>query len=123
MDLSEFNHKQRESLLDLLVLASYLDRRLGMLEDERVKRLLLAMGHEHVYDRQRLYQDSITRMRQHAETPELAHARAARLAKDFTTQAQCRQVCSLLEELVACDGHITDAERQFLDMLRDTFQI
>ena len=123
MDLSDFNAKQREALLDLLVLASYLDRRLGILEDERVKRLLLAMGHEHAYDRQRLYQDSITRMRLCAETTELAHARASRLAKAFTTQAQCRQVCALLEELVSCDGQVTDAEQQLLDLLRDTFQI
>jgi len=123
MDLSDFNENQREALLDLLVLASYLDRRLGRLEDERVKRLLLAMGHEHAYDRQRLYQDSITRMRQYAESAELSHARAVRLAKVFTTQAQCRQVCAWLEELVACDGHITEAEKEFLDLLRDTFQI
>lgn len=123
MDLSEFSETQRTALLDLLVLTMYLDRHLGADEDARVKRLLIAMGAENPYDRERLFKDSINRVRPHADNPETVQRHAVKLARLFTTQDQCRQVCALLEELIACDGHVTPEEKRFMDTLRDSFQV
>jgi uncharacterized tellurite resistance protein B-like protein len=123
MDLSEFSEAQRIALLDLLVLAMYLDRHLGADEDARVKRLLVAMGAENPYDRERLFRDSVNRVRPHADNPETVQRHSVKLARLFTTQDQCRQVCALLEELIACDGHVTESEKRFMDGLRDSFQV
>jgi hypothetical protein len=43
-NLSDFTAPQCEALLDLLVLATYLDQHPGMAEDVRVEGLLTAMG-------------------------------------------------------------------------------
>ena len=123
IDLSEFTEAQRTALLDLLVLAMYLDRHLGADEDARVRRLLLAMGADNPYDRERSFRDSVNRVRRHADNPETVQRHAVKLAKSFTTQDQCRQVCDLLEELIACDGHVTENEKRFMDGLRDSFQV
>jgi hypothetical protein len=123
MDLSEFTDSQRLALLDLLVLAMYLDRHLGADEDARVKRLLLAMGADNAYDRERMFGESVNRVRPYADNPETVQRHSAKLAKRFTTQEQCRQVYALLEELLACDGQVTAVEKRFLDALRDTFQV
>ena len=101
----------------------YLDRHLGADEDARVKRLLVAMGAEKPYDRDRLFRDSVNRVRPHAENPETVQRHSVKLARHFTTQGQCREVCSLLEELIACDGHVTGNEKRFMDSLRDSFQV
>jgi hypothetical protein len=122
-DLSGFNETQRQALLDLLVMSMYLDRHLGSGEDERVKRLLTAMGHDNSYDRQRVWDASVNRVRPHSENAELAQFHTSRLARVFTTRDQCRQVCALLEDLITCDGNVQPAERRFLQQLHDTFQI
>lgn len=123
LDLSAFSGAQQQALLDLLVLSMYLDRHLGAGEDERAKRLLIAMGCATPYDRQRTFADSVTRVRQYAENAELSRLHTSTLAKAFTTREQCRQVCMLLEDLVSCDGDVTPPERNFLNQLRDIFQV
>ncbi len=123
MDLSEFNEAQRQGLLDLLVITMYLDRHLGADEDARVRRLLVAMGAENPYDRERLFKDSVNRVRPHADNPDMVKRHAVKLGRLFKTQSQCRQVCALLEELIACDGEVTPVEKEFMDTLRDAFQV
>jgi uncharacterized tellurite resistance protein B-like protein len=123
INLADFTEPQRQALLDLLVLATYLDRHLDQVEDDRVKRLLDAMGHATPYDRQRSLDASVTRTRQYAETPELVRLRTTTLAQAFKTQDQCRHVCDLLEDLISCDGHVVPEERNFMNQLRDIFQV
>jgi hypothetical protein len=123
LDLSQFSANQSQALLDLLVLSTYLDRHLGSAEDERVKRLLVAMGLQTPYDRERAFDDAVTRVRPYADHPDLVRSRAVALGKLFTTQDQCRQVCDLIHDLVSCDGHVMAGEKHLLDVLRDTFQI
>ena len=122
-NITDLNEAQRQALLDLLVLAQYLDRHLESGEDNRVRRLLIALGCETPYDRQRLFDAAVTRVRQYAESPTLARTHAVKLARAFTTQEQCRRVIALLEDLILCDGHTTPEEKQFLDTLRDVFQV
>jgi hypothetical protein len=122
-DIADLNSPQRQALLDLLVLAQYLDRHLESGEDTRVKRLLLAMGCDTPYDRQRLFDAAVNRVRPYAESSALARTHAAKLARAFTTQDQCRRVIAILEDLILCDGHTAPEEKAFLDVLRDVFQV
>jgi uncharacterized tellurite resistance protein B-like protein len=123
VDLSDFTAPQRFALLDLLVLSTYLDRHLGSAEDERVKRLLMAMGCITPYDRRREFDAAVTRVRPYADHPDLVRAHAVTLGKRFSTREQCQQVCALIHDLVSCDGQITEAEKHLLDVLQDTFQV
>jgi hypothetical protein len=123
LEISDLNEGQRQALLDLLVLAQYLDRHLGSGEDARVKRLLVAMGCETPYDRQRTWDAAVNRVRDYASTPEMARSRAMKLGGAFVTRDQCQRAVRVIEDLITCDGHVTQAEKDFLDALRDVFQL
>lgn len=123
LDIADFSSVQRQALLDLLVLAQYLDRHLGTGEDEHLKRLLVAMGCETPFDRQRTLDAAVTRVRPYAETLDTACAHGIKLGQAFTTRDQCAKVFASLEDLIRCDGRVEAPEKQFLDALRDRFQV
>ena len=122
-NLSGFTAPQCEALLDLLVMATYLDQHLGLAEDLRVEALLTAIGYATAYDRQRQLDASVTRVRQYTEKAELTRTHTAKLAKCFTTPDQGQQVYALLKDLISCDGQIATAEGQFLAVLREVLEL
>lgn len=120
---SDFTDGQRQALLDLAIMAMYADGSLTSVEDARIERLLATMGYSDPYDRQQQLDASITRVRRLTETPQHARAHAVALAKNFTQRSQRRQVYALLEELITSDAHISAAETQLLQVIRETFQL
>lgn len=122
MNFTEFTEPQRQALLDLMVLGMYADSRLTSAEDERVHRLLATMGFESEYDRDKQLDASITRIRQHAQTLELARAHATLLSQNFTTSEQRREVYKLLDDLMASDNQIVPQESQILAVVKEVFE-
>ncbi len=122
-NLSGFTAPQCKALLDLLVMATYLDQHLGVAEDVRVDRLLAAMGYATAYDRQRQFDASVNRVRPYTEKAELAQSHAAELAACFASPDQGKQVYGLLKDLISCDGQIAPAESRFLAALRDVLRV
>ena len=76
MDLKKLTKRQQEALLDLAMLAMYADGHLSFSEDERVLRLLGAMGFDTEYDRGRQFDASVSRVSRHSVTAEAARAHA-----------------------------------------------
>ena len=68
MEISRLTAEQQVALLDLLILAMYADGRLDLEEDARLNRLLTTMGISTEYDRDRVLDDSITRLREYSKT-------------------------------------------------------
>src|SRR5690348_14106740 len=114
MEISRFSEQQRQALLDLLILAMYADGRLDLAEDARLQRVLASMGVETEYDRDRILDDSITRLRDHSINSQAARARAIQLAQSFTNAEQCRGVYQLLEQQMNSDNNVAPAEHEFL---------
>jgi uncharacterized tellurite resistance protein B-like protein len=123
MDLHEFTTAQKLATLDLLILAMYADGHLATAEDQGVQRLLTAMGFETEYERQREFDASVTRVRQHGETADAARAQAARLARGFTSPEQRRRVYELIGNLVKSDSCVSKEEVRFLAFIRDIFHL
>jgi hypothetical protein len=121
-NLAGFTPQQNLALLDLLVLAMYLDGNLAMVEETRVQDLLAAMGFATDYDRDRQFDESVTRIRQ-AQTPEASKAFTNKLAIQFTTPEQRKRVYDLLNELTALDGRVSSEESQFLSVLKEAFKL
>src|SRR5438445_10833736 len=107
MNVSNFSVPQRQALLDLLVLAMYMDGNLASAEEARVEQLLGAMGVDSDYDRNRDFDAAVTRVRQHSQSAEDARACVARLAGSFTTPEHRRKVYNTLSELTALDGQVS----------------
>src|SRR5947209_18467130 len=123
MNIADFSKQQRLAMLDLLVLAMYMDGSLASVETVRVQQLLVAMGLDTDYDRNREFDASINRVRQSSETPETARACAARLASNFTTRDHQQRVLDVLKDLMGSDGSISPGESNFLCVVKEVFKL
>ncbi|HWD93043.1 MAG TPA: tellurite resistance TerB family protein [Verrucomicrobiae bacterium] len=123
MEISRLTDQQRKALLDLLILAMYADGRLDLEEDARLNRLLTAMGFETEYDRDRQLDESITRLREFSQNPQVARTRAVQLAQSFTDPEQCRGVYQLMEQQVNSDNSVVPAEHEFLSAIRQALSL
>ena len=122
-DISDFTKAQYQALLDLFVLAMYMDGNLARAEAARVQQLLGAMGLASDYDRNREFDAAVTRVRRQPQTAEAGKASAARLAANFTTRAHQQRVYDLLSDLTALDGGVSAEESKFLSALKETFKL
>jgi uncharacterized tellurite resistance protein B-like protein len=123
MIITDFSATQRQALLDLLVLAMYVDGHLTLAEDARLKRLLTAMGCETDYDRNRLADAAVTRVRQHSLTAQAAREHALELSRHFIITEHRRQVCDWLDDLLASDGRVDPQEGQFISVIKELFKL
>lgn len=123
MEITRLTDPQRRALLDLLILAMYADGHLDLAEDARLQRLLTAMGLETEYDRDRVLDDSITRLREYSQNPQVARTRAVQLAQSFTDPEQCRGVYQLIEQQANSDNNVAPAEHEFLSALRQALRL
>jgi len=121
MNLKNFTAPQREAMLDLALLAMYADGHLASAEDERVHRLLTAMGAETEHDRGRQYDAAVARVRRPAVTADAARDHAAKLAGAFATADERRNVLAVLDELAASDSQVAAQERGYLATVREAF--
>jgi DUF4097 and DUF4098 domain-containing protein YvlB len=119
MNLKKFTAPQQQALLDLAMLAMYADGHLTFSEDERVLRLLGAMGFETEYDRGKHFDASVSRISRHSVTSDSARAHARTLAKAFTTREQQSQVQAILDDLVSSDSNLSPQEAKFLSVVRE----
>ena len=119
MNVKKLTKRQQEALLDLAMLAMYADGHLSFSEDERVLRLLGAMGFDTEYDRGRQFDASVSRVSRHSVTAEAARAHARKLAKVFTTPEQQREVQTVLNDLVSSDNDVSPQESKFLSVVKE----
>jgi uncharacterized tellurite resistance protein B-like protein len=123
MNITDFTQRQRQALLDLLVLAMYADGHLAFGEDAKLRQLLTAMGFETNYDRSRQLDATVTRVRQHAQTAEATRAYTDQLSQSFTTREHRQQVCDLLDDLLASDNQVAPHEGRFLAVVKEVFRM
>jgi len=123
MNVKELNEGQRQALLDLATLAMYADGKLTAVEDERVERLLTAMGFTTEYDRNKHYDASVSRVSRHSATAGAARKHAAELAKSFSTKEQRRQVHEIMNDLMSSDGSVEPNESKLLAVVKEALKI
>ena len=93
------------------------------MEDERVLRLLGAMGYETDYDRNRYYDAAVTRVSRHSQNAESARAYAETQSHVFASRDQRRIVEGVLDDIVTSDTHVSLQEASFLSVVREALQI
>ena len=118
MEISRLTEPQRQAVIDLLILAMYADGHLDLGENARLQRLLTSMGVDTEYDRDRLLDEAITRLRPCEQNATLARARAVQLAQSFTDAEQCRGVYQVIEQQMNSDTSVVPAEHEFLSAMR-----
>ncbi len=123
MEISKLTLQQQGALLEILILAMYADGSLDLEEDARLNRVLTAMGVETEYDRDRVLDETITRLREYSQTPQLARTHAVQLAQSFTDPEQCRGLYQLIEQQVNSDNSVVPAEHEFLSAMRAALKL
>lgn len=123
MNLTGFTSSQSTALLDLAMLAMYADDNLAAVEDERIGRLLAALGCASDYDRAKQYDASVARVSRHSTTRDAARAYANQQASQFTTPEHRKVVISVLDDMVTSDRNIAAKEGSFLDAVREALQM
>ena len=122
MNIKDFTEQQKQALLDLVTLAMYADGHLASAEDERVLRLLGAMGYSTDYDRTRHYDAAVSRVSRHSQTASNAQAYAHQQAQAFTTREQRRVVTQALDDVVTSDSHVSHGENTLLALVREVLE-
>jgi len=123
MNLTGYTDAQRQALLDLTMLAAYADGHLASVEDERIGRLLTALGCDTDYDRAKHYDASVSRISRHSATADTARGHAMQLARQFTSPEHRHQVLAVLDDLVTSDHSIAAKECGFLEVVREALQM
>ncbi len=123
MEISKLTLQQQAALLEILILAMYADGSLDLEEDARLNRVLTAMGVETEYDRDRVLDECITRLRQYSQNPQLARDHAVQLAQSFKDPEQCRGVYQLIEQQVNSDNSVVPNEHEFLSAMRTALKL
>jgi 6-phosphogluconolactonase/glucosamine-6-phosphate isomerase/deaminase len=122
MNIDDFSEPQKQSLLDLVILAMYADGHLAKLEDGRVHLLLGSLGFHSAFERDREYDAAVTRVSRHSETVATARAHAAKLASSFTTRRQRQTVQEILDDIVITDSHVSLQENNLLSVVSEELQ-
>jgi len=123
MEISKLTLQQQAALLEILILAMYADGSLDLEEDARLNRVLTAMGVETEYDRDRVLDDCITRLREYSQNSQSARDHAVLLAQSFKDPEQCRGVYQLVEQQVNSDNSVVPAEHEFLSAMRTALRL
>ncbi|HRY49506.1 MAG TPA: TerB family tellurite resistance protein [Candidatus Paceibacterota bacterium] len=122
INIKDLTEQQTQALLDLAMLAMYADGHLASAEDERIHRLLTAMGFATDYDCSKHYDASIGRISRHSQTAAAARTHTATLAQSFTTRDQRRRVLDVLDDLTSSDRSVAPQESSYLAIVREVFQ-
>lgn len=122
MNLNQFTTRQKEALLDLILLAMYADSHLAGIEEERVLGLLATMGFDSEYERSRQYDAAVTRIRRQGGTAAAAAAYVTKLVTAFETPEQGRVVEEVLDSMVVVERHVALRETDLLSQVRQTLR-
>jgi hypothetical protein len=123
VDVKNFSPEQQKALLDLAMLAMYADGHLAAAEDERVIRLLNALGFASEYAQQSAYDEAIGRVSRHSQNSTAAREHVAALAKLFSSIEERRQVYSIVSDLVGSDSHVAPTECIYLTVAREALHL
>jgi len=123
MDFDEFNDLQKKALFDLLVLGMYADGNLDLIEDEKARRVLDAIGFSTDGDRQRFMDDSFTRARKHGISPDDSRRYVGAIAKHFPSLDIRRRAYSALEDCLSSDNRLADTECKLLIIVNEEFKL
>lgn len=122
MNLKDFSPLQQQALLDLAVLAMYADGHLASVEDDRLSRLLAAYGQRSEYDRNQAFDAAVARVRPHLGSAEKMRVYIVKQADLFGTSALRQTVVDILDDLLASDNQVTEAENRCAAVIHEVFQ-
>jgi hypothetical protein len=121
MNLSGFTDRQKERLLDLLILGMYADAHLARSEEARIQKLLDALQFPSPDARNQFADAGIARARAIVNSPESVSGAISEMAKEFAMPDVRKKAAEALELLLFSDSKMIEREREFLASVRNAF--
>ncbi len=123
MNMATLSEKQKEALMDLLVVGMYADRNLASAEDLYALRLLKMFEFSSEEEQRRFYDGSFARASRHTGSAEAMNAYVKELSASFSTRESRQNVFEILLELLRSDGKLTAEESELLSSLKQVFAL
>ena len=123
MEIAGLTDKQKQALMDLLVMGMYADHNLASAEDVCVQRLLASLQFPSAYERDSFSDASFTRVSRQTGSTESIQAYVTQLAVNFPNRELRQGVYDTLAALLTSDGRVTTEENRLLSAVKAAFQL
>ncbi len=123
MELTGLTDKQKQAVVDLLVLGMYADGNLDLIEDEKARRVLDSIQFSSDSARQYFLDASFARARKHGASPKTTRTYISDIGKNFPTPAARRLVYTTLEDSLTSDRKMAEKECELLLIVSEEFKL
>jgi hypothetical protein len=123
MELTGLTDKQKQAVVDLLVLGMYADGNLDLIEDEKARRVLDSIQFSSDSARQYFLDASFARARKHGVSVKTTRTYISEIGKNFPTPEARRLVYTTLEDSLTSDRKMAEKECELLLIVSEEFKL
>jgi uncharacterized tellurite resistance protein B-like protein len=110
--------KQREALVDLLLLGMFADGSLKVSEDQKLLSVISEVGWQSYQTPDLYLQSAIAKAREASDTEDATRRRLERISDNLATAETRKQALNYLTQFLGVDGAVDAAESQFLELAK-----
>jgi hypothetical protein len=115
--------KQREALVDLLLLGMFADSSLKVSEDQKISSVIEEIGWQSYQTPDLYFQSAIARVREASESEEGTRYRLHKISEALADRPTRELALTHLTKFLAVDGAIDMAETQFLSAAKQALGV
>ena len=110
--------KQREALVDLLLLGMFADGSLKVSEDQKLLSVIGEVGWQSYQTPDLYLQSAIAKAREASDTEDATRRRLEKISENLATAETRQQALTYLTQFLGVDGAVDAAESQFLELAK-----
>lgn len=113
------NQKQREALVDLLLLGMFADGSLKVSDDQKLRSVIAEIGWESYQTPDLYFQSAIAKARDAADTETGTRSRLKKISESLASDDARQLALERLQEFLSLDGQPALEESKFLELAKE----
>ena len=113
------NQKQREALVDLLLLGMFADGSLKVSDDQKLRSVIAEIGWESYQTPDLYFQSAIAKARDAADTETGTRSRLKKISEGLASDDARQLALERLQEFLSLDGQPALEESKFLELAKE----
>jgi hypothetical protein len=122
-DLESLTQKQREAVVDLLLLGMFADAPLRVSEDQKLLSVIEEIGWESYQTPDLYLQSAIARARDASDTEGGIKQRLGKIAVELNEMESRQRALDYLTQFLGVDGAVDAEESKFLELTKEALKI
>ena len=110
--------KQREALVDLLLLGMFADGSLKVSEDQKLLSVIREVGWQSYQTPDLYLQSAIAKAREASDTEDATRRRLEKISENLATAETRQKAVTYLTQFLGVDGAVDAAESRFLELAK-----